>query len=284
MVRKQIRTLVQLSAALVLLSLPASLLAAEEEIYVVQKGDNLFRISQKHGITLDELLSYNPQIEDPNTVREGTRLKIPGTRETPDSREYTMHVIQAGENLYRLSLRYGVALDTLVAANGLSEDSILKVGYELKIPGRFPVSAADESVIREAASPESAAEAWKRGVPFWPHPGIAAPLEGKLYAKISPGVEITGVEGDRIVSVSSGTVEWASPYRGFGKVVMIKHHSGHNYVYGGIGELFVGVGDRVSVGTDLGLLGTHYHEGTAKVFFWVTKNGDFLEPQQAPRN
>jgi LysM repeat protein len=41
--------------------------------------------------------------------------------------------VQAGENLFRLALRYGVTVDDLKAANGLTSD-LIDVGQVLVIP------------------------------------------------------------------------------------------------------------------------------------------------------
>lgn len=44
------------------------------------------------------------------------------------------HVVQKGETYYGISRTYGITVDELCNANGLSKDSVLKVGQELKIP------------------------------------------------------------------------------------------------------------------------------------------------------
>ncbi|GAB4575120.1 MAG: hypothetical protein Kow0077_25090 [Anaerolineae bacterium] len=131
--------------------------------YRVQSGDTAFYIATLHGITLDQLIEYN-RLEDANRLFEGQELLIPncGTL-VPDESEVrpvatsaiqppleptptdliprtapdgsTIHVVQAGENLFRIALRYGVSVDAIVAANGLgSQDAILAVGQQLIIP------------------------------------------------------------------------------------------------------------------------------------------------------
>jgi len=247
----------------------------EENTYIVKKGENLFRIALKFNLSLDDLLKLNPQIKDPDMVGEGTRIIIPG------SVEGINHIVQPGENLYRLSIRYGVPLEKLLQVNGLTEDSTLKVNDSIIIPGSTGYEEAqyvDDPLPIEDLNSDP--RNWKQGVPFWPHPGEIQRLDGKL----APGVGILGKEGDKIISVSPGTVEWASPFRGFGKVVMVKSHTGHNFVYGGIDQLHVNVGDRVSIGTDLGSLGVYHHEDAAKVFFFVSKGGMLFDPQKAPRS
>jgi len=46
-----------------------------------------------------------------------------------------VHVVQAGENLYRISLRYGVSLADIAAANSISNPNLIFVGQSLTIPG-----------------------------------------------------------------------------------------------------------------------------------------------------
>lgn len=54
--------------------------------------------------------------------------------------EPLIHVVQPGENLFRIGLRYGVTVDVLVAANGLSNANHIYVGQRLVIPTRGSAS------------------------------------------------------------------------------------------------------------------------------------------------
>jgi LysM repeat protein len=45
------------------------------------------------------------------------------------------HVVQPGENLFRIALSYGVSVDALAAANGITDPSHIYVGQVLVIPG-----------------------------------------------------------------------------------------------------------------------------------------------------
>lgn len=46
------------------------------------------------------------------------------------------HTVARGENLYRISLRYGVSLQALAWANGLNNPNVVYVGQRLVIPNR----------------------------------------------------------------------------------------------------------------------------------------------------
>ncbi|WP_176222189.1 LysM peptidoglycan-binding domain-containing protein [Tuberibacillus sp. Marseille-P3662] len=49
------------------------------KIYVVQKGDTMYEIAQKHGIALETVKKANPQIKNPDNLQPGMKLKIPST-------------------------------------------------------------------------------------------------------------------------------------------------------------------------------------------------------------
>jgi LysM repeat protein len=44
------------------------------------------------------------------------------------------HVVQSGENLYRISLAYGVTVSDIMAANGITDARVISVGQQLRIP------------------------------------------------------------------------------------------------------------------------------------------------------
>lgn len=48
------------------------------------------------------------------------------------------HVVQRGENLYRIALRYGTTISALAQANGIVNPSLIFVGQVLTIPGTGP--------------------------------------------------------------------------------------------------------------------------------------------------
>src|SRR5260221_13659994 len=45
------------------------------------------------------------------------------------------YTVQPGDNLYRISLKFGVTMDSIAAANGITNPNLIFVGQVLNIPG-----------------------------------------------------------------------------------------------------------------------------------------------------
>lgn len=110
--------------------------------YVVQNGDNLFRIALRFNITVETLAQFNG-ILNPNQIFVGQRIRIPTSTQPAqpanpnpivDSRGNVIHVVQAGENAFRIGLRYNITWDRLARANGLVNPNLIFVGQRLIIP------------------------------------------------------------------------------------------------------------------------------------------------------
>lgn len=51
--------------------------AAEKKVYTVVRGDTLWGIANRFGVTLRELLGVNPQIKNPNLIHVGEQVALP---------------------------------------------------------------------------------------------------------------------------------------------------------------------------------------------------------------
>jgi lipoprotein NlpD len=67
----------RLAAVLLAAALAACAHAPKAGEYVVQRGDNLYRIALRHGVSVDDLMRANG-ISDPTQLEVGRRLRIPG--------------------------------------------------------------------------------------------------------------------------------------------------------------------------------------------------------------
>ncbi len=150
-------------------AVPAESPAAQAQTHVVQPGEGLFRIGLTYGVTVNDLMVANG-LANPDAIYVGQVLIIPApgaAAATPQvatggpSAAGSYHTVQAGENLYRISLQYGVTVDALTAANGLISAGEIYTGQQLTIPGASGVAAAPPSAA--ATTPVSGSHVVQAG-------------------------------------------------------------------------------------------------------------------------
>ncbi|MCD4684348.1 MAG: LysM peptidoglycan-binding domain-containing protein [Anaerolineae bacterium] len=130
--------------------------------YTVQPGDTLAGIASQFNTTVNTLAQMN-NIVNPNLIFPGQELTVSGPQPTvppapqptaqptlvpfiptitptPDMTQPSpqpnpgTHVVQPGENLFRIGLRYNVMFDVLARANGLWNPNLIFPGQVLVIP------------------------------------------------------------------------------------------------------------------------------------------------------
>lgn len=125
-----------------------------ETIYIVQRGDNLFRIALQYGLTTEELAAANG-ISNTGQIFVGQRLVIPGTGtsgtttttgatptptatavgETVTAASAPTYTVQAGDTLFSIAQRNNTTVDELVVLNNLTNVNTIYVGQVLVLPG-----------------------------------------------------------------------------------------------------------------------------------------------------
>lgn len=58
-----------------------------------------------------------------------------------------IYIVQPGDTLYSISLRFGISMDDLMAANGIANPNLLSVGQQLVIPGLDGVSGVLDTEV-----------------------------------------------------------------------------------------------------------------------------------------
>ena len=103
--------------------------------YTVQAGDSVWSIADKHGITMDQLISWN-NIKN-NTIHPDQKLIVKqgnaGNGSTNNSSTSgSSYKVKSGDNLWSIADHYNTSVDALKALNNLSSDNIY-LGQSLKI-------------------------------------------------------------------------------------------------------------------------------------------------------
>ena len=140
--------------------------------YQVAPGDTLHTIASHFGTTVSALIKAN-QLANPDLLGVGQQLVVPGDDAAPApvapaesaTHTATTHMVGAGETLAGIAARYGVSVDSIAAANGITDPSVIYVGTTLRLsgpiapavttqpaPGSDHVVSAGESLHTVAAS------------------------------------------------------------------------------------------------------------------------------------
>lgn len=103
--------------------------ASGQFTHTVTKGQSLYSISAMYNVSIDDILRANPGSS--KTIRAGQKLNIP---QNGTSGQVIFHTIQAGETLYKLTVKYGVSADRICRANPGLSASNFRVGQVVAIP------------------------------------------------------------------------------------------------------------------------------------------------------
>jgi len=97
--------------------------------YTVQKGDTMYSIATKHGITVEDIQDANGLTTYNLSVGQLLVLPVPHT--ASPSLSYT---VQKGDTLYSIAVAHGVTVEAIQQSNGMTNYN-LSVGQVLIIPG-----------------------------------------------------------------------------------------------------------------------------------------------------
>jgi len=122
----------------------------DADFHRVRRGENLRSIAGRYGVSQRQLQAWN-HMGKSTRIRAGQRLRVsppdvqvrvaarsaakfPTQATAAGTTSGRSHVVRQGDTLSGLARRYGVSIQALRAANGLSDDATLRRGVRLKIP------------------------------------------------------------------------------------------------------------------------------------------------------
>lgn len=227
---------------------------AVDGTYMVQRGDTLYSIAQRHGVDVRELARWNG-ISDTSVLAVGQALRL-----TPPA---------------------GVATVTPVAPAGSTEVRPLPAPGGAVAPppavAAVPPAAATPAVPPAAATPEPAKPAPVESAVHWQWPAPGKVIETFEETR-NKGIDIAGNEGDPVLAAADGEVVYVgSALRGYGNLVIVKHNEEFITAYAHNRQVLVKQGQAVKRGQRIAEFGRSDADRT-KLHFEVRRQGKPVDP------
>ena len=230
-------------------------------VHTVESGESLSVIAVQYEVSADSIMWEN-NIGNANSIRSGQKLLIPPV----DGISYK---VKSGDNLEKIADKYEISTESIIAQNSLETDVIQK-GQSLFLPGAEPIqptyTASSNTYYRNSVVSNNTATI----TPTNAASSTASPATGKIFIFPTRGIITQGFHGghyaldiaDRskppiwaagggtISKVSTGT--WGG---GYGNHVIVDHGNGIKTLYAHMDTISVYVGQYVSQGDVLGIMG-----------------------------
>ena len=104
-------------------------LSKNSKVHKVASGETLYSISKRYGVGVSDIKKWNNLSND--QLQLGQELIIESSNSTT-SNTFSTHIVQKGETLYSIAMKYGVKIEEIKLWNNLQSEN-LSVGQTLKI-------------------------------------------------------------------------------------------------------------------------------------------------------
>lgn len=103
----------------------------EDVIYVVKRGDALYKIAKQFNTTIAQLVEWN-NIKNPNLIYVGQKLIVGKKKPEPTPSE-VYYTVKRGDNLSKIAQMYGTTVQQLVAWNKIKNANLIYTGQVLRV-------------------------------------------------------------------------------------------------------------------------------------------------------
>ena len=176
------------------------------------------------------------------------------------------YCVKAGDNLYRIGLRFGVSVNQLKSWNNLRGDRVA-VGQKLRV-GRG-ASSARSGVYAPA--------------PAVPPIALQMPANGRIVREFgggNRGVDIAGEAGAPVLAAAAGQVVYiGTEVRGYPNLILIRHNAALITAYSNNAGVLVSNNARVAAGQQIATMSSSFQSNEGLLHFEVRENGKAVNPR-----
>lgn len=110
------------------------------KVYTVEKGDTLYGLSRKLGLSVSDLAKANG-LKEPYRLQPGQKLSGPRSKAKA-------YVIGQGDTLYAIARRFGVSAGAIAEANAMGVEDTIRPGAKLVLPEGYRDSGPLQTTVR----------------------------------------------------------------------------------------------------------------------------------------
>jgi len=231
----------------------------------------------------------------------GSSCAVPTRTTAPQTPTGVTHIVQPGQNLFRIGQAYNVTVALLIETNRLNPLAPLRVGQRLFIPGATSVKkvevfrqlnnnerAALERSLREDLTlpppttvPPPSPPRVKTDADFvWPIQGRINSPFGPRNGRLHAGIDIGSPHYQEVVAAADAEVIYANDTGGpLGKAVVLQHGRGIRTVYAHLSIIIARERDTVRQGQAIGGVGDTGRATGPHLHFEIRQNGVPLNPE-----
>lgn len=260
--------------------------AAKDDIYAVKSGDVLGSISKAHKLTIKELINLNEGVSENTVLQIGQELRVKKfeplvTVLVDQAKTIEEEIPFQTETKEDSSLWKG---DTKIAQEGKPGKRI--VSYELSYENGREIKreivkdeVTEQAVNRIVVKGTKESPSRGTGKLSWPAVGgYISSYQGNRWGRFHKGIDIARPSNYNILAADNGKVTFAGREGGYGNMVKINHNNGIVTVYAHLQSIDVSVGQTVSSGEKIGVMGSTGNSTGTHLHFEVYKNGDLENP------
>lgn len=259
----------------------------------VVSGDTLSLLAAAYGVSEGTLRHANPGLEG---FPANAQLAVDTAVLVPPG-EGEIVVLQAGERVLDVALRYGLSVSELVQVNGLTNLRNLTAGQVLFVPAPAAVPAAvlvpsgdarethlarQQQLLKEASALLAAFEPAAANF-RWPLRGRISSGYGRRNISVGGntfhgGVDLVAASGTAVGASRAGVVSRAGWAGAYGYVVYVDHSGGAQTRYGHLSQILTTVGAVLEQGDTLGLVGSTGASTGPHLHFELRFDGRTVDP------